>query len=81
MEEILSIVKLVMQNSDIDLNEHFSTDADIKDVLGFDSFALAELTVRIEEKYGIDIFESGSVSSISDILKKLDITNETEKLK
>ncbi len=47
----------------IDLNENTR----LREDLGFDSFDLAELTVRIEEKTGIDIFEQGIVSTIGQI--------------
>ena len=33
----------------------------LRDDLGFDSLDLAELTVRIEERFGIDVFEEGVV--------------------
>ena len=32
---------------------------------------LAELTVRIEDEFDIDIFEDGIVSTVGDILNKL----------
>ena len=35
--------------------------------IGLDSFDLAELTVRIEEMTGIDIFENGIVKTIGEI--------------
>jgi acyl carrier protein len=39
--------------------------------IGFDSLDLAELTVRIEAEFDIDIFEDGIVTTISEILEKL----------
>lgn len=39
--------------------------------LGFDSLDLAELTVRLEDKTGIDIFAQGPVDTISEILRRL----------
>ena len=43
----------------------------LTDDLGFDSLMLAELTVHIEEKFDVDIFETGIVNTIEEILKKL----------
>jgi len=40
--------------------------------LGFDSLDLAELTVRIENEFGIDIFEDGIVETVGEILEKLE---------
>ena len=39
--------------------------------LGLTSFDLAELTVKIEDKFDIDIFEDGLVNTIGEILEKL----------
>lgn len=44
----------------------------LKNDLEMDSFDMAELTVRIEMKYGIDVFEDGVVYTIEDIVKKLE---------
>ena len=44
----------------------------IRNDIGFDSLDLAELTVRIEAEYDIDIFEDGIVQTIKEILEKLE---------
>ena len=45
------------------------------DTLLFDlqltSFDLAELTVKLEDEYGVDIFEDGLVNTIGEIYAKL----------
>ena len=38
---------------------------------GLDSLDLAELTVRVEVEYNIDIFEDGVVTTVGDILNKI----------
>ena len=35
------------------------------------SFDLAELTVKLEDEYGIDIFEDGLVNTVGEIYAKL----------
>ena len=40
-------------------------------ILGFTSFDLAELTVRIEDEFDIDIFEDGLVNTVGEIFVKL----------
>ena len=40
--------------------------------LGLDSLDLAEMTVRLEDKYGIDVFEEDVVDEIGEVLEKLD---------
>ena len=39
--------------------------------LGLTSFDLAELTVRIEDEFDIDIFEDGLVNTVGEIYAKL----------
>ena len=43
----------------------------LRDDLGFTSFDLAELTVRIEDEFDVDIFEDGLVDTISEVIAKL----------
>lgn len=43
----------------------------LRNDLGLDSFDLAELTVRIEENTGKDIFENGVVETVGEIIKIL----------
>ncbi len=43
----------------------------LRDDIGFDSLDLAELTVRIEAEFDVDIFEDGYVSTVGDVLNKL----------
>ena len=44
---------------------------DLRDQIGFTSFDLAELTVRIEDEFDIDIFEDGLITTIGEIYAKL----------
>ena len=43
----------------------------LRDDLGLTSFDLAELTVRIEDEFDIDIFEDGLVHTVGEIYAKL----------
>lgn len=45
----------------------------LRDDLGLNSLDLAELTVKIEDETGVDIFEDGLVNKVVEILKKLEI--------
>lgn len=40
--------------------------------LGLDSLDLAEMTVRLEDQYGIDVFEDDIVDEIGEVMEKLD---------
>ena len=43
----------------------------LRNDLGLTSFDLAELTVRIEDEFDIDIFEDGLVNTVGEIYAKL----------
>jgi acyl carrier protein len=40
--------------------------------LGLDSLDLAEMTVRLEDQYGIDVFEDDIVDEIGEVIEMLD---------
>lgn len=69
--KLLEIFNTVLRNrgrsevSEITENTHLRSD------LGLDSLDLAELTVRIESEYGIDIFEDGIVTTVGEVVNKL----------
>ncbi|BET69360.1 phosphopantetheine-binding protein [Opitutales bacterium ASA1] len=39
----------------------------LREDLGFDSMDLAELTVRIEERFGVDVFAEGVVRTVGEV--------------
>jgi acyl carrier protein len=67
---LLEIINEVLIYSETQV-EYIEPTMDLRDDLGMDSLALAQLTVIIESEYGIDIFENGLVSKVSDILEKI----------
>ncbi|WP_246070440.1 phosphopantetheine-binding protein [Paenibacillus kobensis] len=71
IQELLLIMNemLTVENEEALSSIHASQK--LKDDLLLDSFRLAELTVRIEHKFGIDIFEDGYVVTIQDVIDKL----------
>lgn len=71
-KRVNELVILVLQNSNkYNANIEISPLSKLRDDLGLDSFNLAELTVHIEEEFGIDIFEDGLVSTVREIYSKL----------
>lgn len=45
--------------------------------IGFDSLDLAELTVRIEEKFGVDVFADGVVATVGEVVQKIEKAGRT----
>ena len=70
--KLIELIKIVMINSDLETeNIIINTSTNLRDHLGLDSLDLAELTVRIEEEYDIDVFEDGIIETVGEILEKL----------
>lgn len=71
MDELLKIVNTIRENkglkklSKIDPEDHLMND------LGFDSLDLAELTVRCEQAFGVDVFADGIITTVQEILDKI----------
>ena len=70
-EKVLAIINLIHEHKGMESLNEISINCLLRDDLGFTSFDLAELTVRIEDEFDIDIFEDGIVSTVGDILNKL----------
>ncbi len=51
--------------------DHLNPEDRLAGDLNLDSLDLAELTVLIESKCGIDIFKDGIVATVQDVLNKL----------
>lgn len=70
-EKVLEIINYIRKNKGLEvLSEIKSTDS-LRNVVEFTSFDLAELTVRLEDEFDIDIFEDGLVSTVGEIFEKL----------
>lgn len=70
-EKILEIVNMIRATKALVPLETISPSDNLRNDLGFTSFDLAELTVRIEDEFDIDIFEDGLVNTIGEIFIKL----------
>lgn len=71
MDEIKSIINTVLKNNGKNIAETIDQDSLLREDLGFDSFELAELTVRIEAQFDVDIFEDGLITKVGEILEKV----------
>ena len=72
MEQIiLEIINEIRAAKELAPIETVNAETKLREDLGLTSFDLAELTVKIEDKFDIDIFEDGLVNTIGDILEKL----------
>lgn len=70
--KVLEIMNTVLDNRTKEKLTSINPEMHLRNDIGFDSLDLAELTVRIEAEYDIDIFEDGIVNTVGEILKKLE---------
>ncbi|BAO56746.1 acyl carrier protein [Nonlabens marinus] len=70
-EKLISIFNTVREGSGLGDLTTINDQMDLRKDIGFDSFNLAELTVHVEEEFGVDIFEDGIVNTVGEIKAKL----------
>ena len=64
---LLGIINSILIKNNRSSIEKLNMSMNLRDDLGLDSLDLAELTVKIEDEYNVDIFENGFVNTIGDI--------------
>lgn len=69
--KILSIINEIRAAKEMAPVETISVETKLREDLNLTSFDLAELTVKIEDEFDIDIFEDGLVSTVGEIFAKL----------
>lgn len=69
-KEVIKIIKEIINDNSDKINNEIADDTNLRD-LGLSSFDLATLTVMIEDKYGVDVFEDGIVLTVGEIVGKL----------
>ena len=68
MDKLLLIINEMREESGFELIESLEATMDLREDLQLDSLMLAELTVRIEDEFDVDIFEDGIVQTIGEII-------------
>ena len=71
LQAVAGIINTIHKNRGRQEIDAISEDSRFREDIGFDSLDLAELTVRIEAEFDIDIFEDGIVSTVGEVLKKI----------
>lgn len=70
-DKVLNIINEILESKDLNKQNSLSEQLSLRDDLGLSSFDLAELTVKLEDEFDIDIFEDGLVNTIGEIYAKL----------
>lgn len=71
MKKLEEIIKIVLENRGKSRDIFIDSNSHLRNDFGMDSLDLAELTVRIEAEFDIDIFADGIVNTVGEIEKKL----------
>ena len=70
-QKVLSIINEIRKAKNLAILEKLNVEDNLRHNLEFTSFDLAELTVKIEDEFDVDIFEDGLVNTIGEIYAKL----------
>lgn len=70
-EQVLSIINDIRKSKNLKVLESLKETDNLRNDLNLTSFDLAELTVRIEDEFGVDIFEEGLINTIGEIYERL----------
>jgi acyl carrier protein len=70
-DEILNIINDILTTNEKPSLDKIDGDASLTDDIGLDSLDLAQLTVMVEDKYGIDIFEDQIITHVKQIFDKI----------
>jgi acyl carrier protein len=71
--ELLGILNAVRRNNGMPECADVSPEADLRADLGLSSLDLAELSVRIEDRYGVDVFAAGVVRSWGELCQRVTV--------
>lgn len=71
-EKILKIINEIRAAKSQTSVDNVVEDTRLREDLSLTSFDLAELTVKIEDEFDIDIFEDGLVNTVGEIFAKLE---------
>ena len=70
-EKLLEIVNAIRLNKGVSKLDALAPQMRLRGDLGFDSLDLAELTVRLEAKFGVDVFADEPVFTVAEVAKKI----------
>jgi acyl carrier protein len=74
--KILRILNTVLENRGKKKLQEFHSVLDLRKDLDLDSLDLAELTVRLESEFEVDIFENGNTNTLQEVFEKLTYLSE-----
>ena len=70
-QKVLEIINDIRASKELAPVDNLNENDNLRTDLGLTSFDLAELTVKIEDEFDIDIFEDGLVNTVGEVYSKL----------
>lgn len=70
-DSLLEIVNTIIEGKGETAFEKLEPHQRLREDLGLDSLDLAELTVRVDKRFGVDVFEDGVVNTIDELTNKI----------
>lgn len=71
MEKLINIINQILDSKKDQRVVEIKSKSNLRSDLGLDSLDLAELTVKIEDEFGVDVFADGIVNTVEEIYRKL----------
>lgn len=71
-EKVLEIINDIRASKELAPVANLNASDNLRTDLGLTSFDLAELTVKLEDEFDIDIFEDGLVDTVGEVYAKLE---------
>ena len=69
--KVKEIIITIFENNELEINNIIMLSTSLKDELEMDSIMMAELSVRLEDEFGMDVFENGILYTMEEILQKI----------
>lgn len=69
--KLTEIVNTILANRNRPTIKEVTADLTLRNDIGFDSLDLAELTVRVEAEFDIDIFKDGVINNVGQIIDQI----------
>ena len=70
-QKVLEIINDIRASKELAPVDNLNENDNLRTDLGLTSFDLAELTVKIEDEFDIDIFEDALVNTVGEVYSKL----------
>lgn len=70
-QKVLEIINDIRASKELAPVDNLNVNDNLRTDLELTSFDLAELTVKIEDEFDIDIFEDGLVNTVGEVFSKL----------